>query len=161
MTDLQPAEQDVQNSRGLFLPLWVIAALGILALIVTGYIFTQIASPLSELVLGSDPDIPVPDGAVLESDSDDSGSASRSYYYTTNQSGCEVASFYFEQGARCSTQPFVCNPDGTQNQTQGFVTLGSCRYTANENITGYSWQVYIATNYPEGPPTRFRILVFD
>ncbi|PJF44430.1 MAG: hypothetical protein CUN55_04040 [Phototrophicales bacterium] len=152
-------EQAPQGSS--FLPLWVIAAFGILALIITAYIFTQIAGPLSEIVLGGDPEIPIPDDVVLEKEEGQSGSASRTYFYTTEKSGCEIASFYYEHGARCTTQPFICNPDGTQNSTESFVTLGSCRYTKDEDVTGYSWEVYIATNYPEGPFTRFRILVYD
>lgn len=162
MADMQPTLSPEQKPETKwFLPLWIIAALGILALLVTALIFSRIASPLSELVFGSKTEFPVPDGAVLEAEEDQRGSASRSYFYTTEQSGCEVASFYYDHGALCTTQPFVCNPDGTQNATEEFVSLGVCRYTKDNKVTGYSWEVRIATNYPEGPFTRFRILVYD
>lgn len=162
MAEQQPIVDGEESSkRRLILPLWVVAALGIVALIVTGYIITLIASPLSELVFSTSNDVPIPDGATLESEDEDAGSASRSYFYTTDASGCDVAVFYANQGAQCTSSAFLCNPDGTQRETDTFTNAATCTYTEDQDVTGYSWQVFITTNYPDGAPTRFRILVFE
>lgn len=147
------------------LPPWVLIALMILALLITGVVIRQIAGPLSDLVFGNDTDVPIPDGATLISEDDSAGSASRTMRYSTDQDACQVYRFYLSHdGVECTPTPNACTPEGTINlneNTSSFRTVGSCRKTESNTIGGYSWEVIISGGYQQGPATQFFISVFE
>ncbi len=142
-------------------PAWVTIAGLVLVLVVAALIIVEIGSPLAELVLGNDPDVPVPDGAKLEGEWENQGSAQHEWLYNTDQIGCEVALFYAGQEANCVFAPFACGSEGQRPGLEGAGHIATCRKTEKGAVTGYSWEVNISSGYPEGPLTRFRIWLFN
>ncbi len=148
---------------GFVIPIWVALAALLLALLCGVVVFMTIAEPLAELVLGRDPDIPVPDGAVLEQEVEGQGSASKEWLYRIDDLGCEVARYYVDQGADCVFTPYSCNlerqepPEGVNFEIH---EIAECTKTVDRLIAGYTWRVHI-TSYSSGTHTRFRIYLFE
>lgn len=161
-----PKESGKRSLKGCIpdLPPWVVVALMILALMITGVVIRNIAGPLSDLVFGTNTEVPIPDGATLNGE-DEGGSASRTMRYSTNQDACAVYRFYLEQeDVECRITPFACNSDGTLNQgndSSSFRTVGSCAKTESDRVGGSSWRVTISGGYSNGPATRFFVEVFE
>ena len=146
------------------LPPWVAVAMMILALLIAGIVIRRIAGPLSDLVFGTDVEVPIPDGATLI-DEEEGGSASRTMRYSTQQDACVVYRFYLShEGVECTPTPSACTSEGTINlneNTSSFRTVGSCRKTQLNSVSGYSWEVIISGGYSQGPATQFFISVFE
>ena len=146
------------------LPPWVVVALMILALMITAVVIRRIAGPLSDLVFGTETEVPIPDGATLVSE-EEGGSAARTMRYSTQQDACVVYRFYLShQGVECTSTPNACTSEGMINlneNTSSFRTVGSCRKTESNTVSGFSWEVIISGGYAQGPATQFFISVFE
>lgn len=163
--DSASASNPVQSEplSSFYVPPWVAIAFGIVALLATGVIISNIAPPLSDLLLSSDEDIPIPDGVRLISEGDEPDYASKDWYYASDLTGCEVAQFYLAQGANCRVQPFVCDQNFVQTELSdtNFFNVATCSRAENDTISGSGWQVIISSGYQDGEQTRFRVYLFD
>lgn len=142
-------------------PVWVAIAGLVLAIALAIVIVIQIAAPLSELVLGADSDIPIPDGAKLQSESDNAGRAQHEWLYSMPKAdGCEVAAFYQEQGATCSYSPFACE---LAPEVDVLRQVAICSKTEKGLIDGYTWEVIISTEYQQDETSTiyFRVYLYD
>ncbi len=146
-----------------YIPPWVAIAFGAVALLAAGIIISRIGGPLADLILSEAPEIPVPNDVRLLSEQEDTSYARHEWLYTTDQSGCEVARFYLDQGATCRFQPFVCNEAFEQNDLSevNFFNVATCTRSETDNVTGSSWQVLISSGHREDGRTRFRIYLFE
>lgn len=142
-------------------PLWVAVAGLVLAIGLAVLVVTWIAAPLAELVLDTAPDIPLPDGAKLESETTDTGRAQHEWLYSlSNSDGCAVAEFFREQGASCAYTPLACDLEpeiGILRQ------IATCTKTEKQLIDGYTWEVLISTEYHEDETSTayFRVYLYD
>lgn len=161
-------EDTVPESSGssrFYVPGWVAIAFGIVALLLAGIIISNISGPLSDLILGSNVDVPIPDGAELLEENRDSDFASEELLYGIDvMNACEVLEFYFvEHDASCRPSPFVCTGDFEPDLVPDdrVYSVGECTHTDDNRVTGSSYRVEISSGYGESPATRFRIYVYD
>ncbi|MCB9437223.1 MAG: hypothetical protein H6673_09565 [Anaerolineales bacterium] len=154
----QPAPK---KSKRPIVPVWVAVAGLVLTIVLAVLIVFQIAAPLAELVLGRSADIPLPDGAKLESEKSEAGRAQHEWLYSlANSDGCAVAEFFHEQGASCVYTPLACElaPEvGVLRQ------IATCAKTEKQLIDGYTWEVLISTEYHEDETSTvyFRVYLYD
>ncbi|NDJ86426.1 MAG: hypothetical protein GYB66_11100 [Chloroflexi bacterium] len=154
------ATTDAQSSR-FRIPIWVLVVGMIFALVLAGFVVLQVVEPLADLLLDSGSDVPVPDGASLERERDDVGSASKEWLYATEQTGCDVAKFYADQGANCTFAPYACGLENEQTAYDSMFHVATCIKSEKNSVGGYSWRVDISSGFQTGKPTRFSIALYD
>lgn len=156
----EKAPSDAKHFR---VPFGVALAAMVLALLCGAITIWQIGEPLAVLVLGQEPDIPIPDGATLEQEWEGQGSAQKEWLYSTETWGCDVAQFYIDQGAECVFSPYSCELE-QQDPPEGVAfeihEIAECSKSVDGVISGYTWRVHI-TSYSSGLHTRFRILLYE
>ncbi len=140
------------------IPLWLSIVGGVAAIIIGLLVVRQIARPLAELVFGFEPEIPIPAGAVLEDIREDQGSVRQEWLYRTDEHGCDLATYFIEQGASCTIAPFVCTDDDRPSTDLNHIAV--CRKSEKGVVLGYSWEVWISSGYNDRSQTRFRILLY-
>lgn len=142
-------------------PIGVAIAGLILALLLSGLILTEIVSPLSELVFGRETKVPVPEDARLLETVEHSATANKEWLYGVSISGCDLVKYYAAQGASCVVSPLACGATGVQrSDAEGVMNIATCSKREDGSVTGYGWDVYISSNFPEGDFTRFRVSLF-
>lgn len=142
-------------------PIWVAVAGLALAIVVAILIAIQIAAPLSELVFGTRTDIPVPDGAKLQSENKNAGRAQHEWLYVLpNAEGCSVAAYYQAKGATCAYTPFACEIIPEVGEIRQIAT---CSKSEKGLIDGYSWEVMISVEHEADETTSvyFRVYLYD
>jgi len=144
--------------------LWGAIGIFILAIILAGVIVVQIAEPLADLILGEDPEVPLPDGAVLidEWDRDEQRqSAKHEWLYGTSMNGCDVARFYIDEGFDCALPASCSSILYDEESAEEFRRIGTCIKTEKDSISGYSISVDITDGYAGDLRARFRVYLYD
>lgn len=161
-SEMPEPQENSERSPRFYIPPWVAIAFGVVALLLAGIIISRIASPLADLILSDGAAVPIPDGARLLSEEEDTDYARHEWFYATNRTGCEVARFYLDEGATCRFSPFVCNDNFEQNEISemNFFNVATCTRSEANNVTGSGWQVLISSGHP-GEQTRFRVYLFE
>lgn len=154
-------ENPIEDSKS-SIPLWFGLGLLLATLILAGFIISQISGPLADLLFNENPEVPIPEGATLVSETE-GGSATREWLYHINQPGCSVVEFYSKQeNVKCSFGVLACVDNNPISDPTDVRQIGSCLFTETDNISGYSWRVDITENNENGRIwTSFRVYLYD
>ncbi len=157
-TTQTPHEGEVPQRRSL--PLSIIL-MGIVVLLVGGYIGTQVMGVLFGLIAPPLPPTP-PNLTQIDHSSTDYGSDE--WLYSSPQHPCDVAQFYIVNGGQCEFAPQWCsagggtNPDSYVRITPGD-HVARCLGTSEFSAFAQRWQVLIATSGSAGADgTTFRLI---
>jgi hypothetical protein len=102
------------------------------------------------------PDAPVP-GDVVLIEHDNYAYGVDEWLYGTGMDACDVVTFYLENGADCRITPGQCGIGMTNPMGSSVQNIATCTGAMEFSIFNMSWETTIATGYPTGDPTRFRV----
>lgn len=148
------------SSQRRSLPLSIIL-MGVVVLLVGGYVGTQVIGVLFGLIAPPLPPTP-PNLTSIDHSSTDYGSDE--WLYASPQHPCDVAQFFIANGGQCEFAPQWCSAGGGTNPDSYVrITAGDhvarCLGTSPFSIFAQRWQVLIATSGSTGADgTTFRLV---
>jgi hypothetical protein len=137
-------------------PLKVIL-LGILAVLLAVFIGTQVLGVLYTILFPPAPPLPANTTQISHQNLD---YGVDDWEYGTDQSGCDVVTFYMDKGGVCRAAPFACGGQLSLGDNSGDGSaehVARCVGETHVSLFAMRWEAIIATGYSSGGKTHFRL----
>ncbi|MBI1279489.1 MAG: hypothetical protein GC179_15270 [Anaerolineaceae bacterium] len=135
-----------------------IVVMGLVAIVFAIVIGSQVIGVLYAIFFP--PAAPIPDQATLISHTSKDYGAD-DWFYSSNQTPCEVVHFFQTQQAECRVAPVWCDNSASSTPPEGSKTRGQnvarCVGTQNFSIFALRWEAIIATGATANEVTQFRL----